>query len=564
MTGLSEDMEKQARLLSSQLVLDDRLVEVAATRTVLAWKGIKKDKKSSEIISFSKTEHVPLCDIIAAHKNHINAESGRSQKNPKRLHQMHPHAFTVSYVRRTRRRRRWRCGDVTFHCTNQGLCEQWIQVINEQLSLFTNRPRSLLVYINPYGGKRRGERVYEQKVAPLLRHACISADVIVTERANHARDHLISQANLNEYDGVVCVGGDGMFSEILHGLIIRTQTDHRVDRDRPDSELVPCSLRVGIIPAGSTDCICFSTVGASDAVTSALHIIVGDSQPMDVGSVHHRDCFLRYSVSLLGYGFYGDVLTDSERNRRLGPARYDLAGVKTFLSHKHYEGTISFLPAENKGTPRDKLRCRSGCGACQHKSSLKDRKQREMSEKTNLDKDGGHGWRVIHGKFIAINAASMSCACPRSPKGLAPSAHLADGTADLILVRRCSHLDFFRHLLRHTTKDDQFDHSFVEVHRVRKFCFQPRVRGPASADHRSGDPVTSCFGATRPCPATGNQGNGHGRWTCDGEILPHAAIRVSVHGQLIRLFARGIEEEQRQQGGRAPEGPCSPRDLEPS
>lgn len=51
---------------------------------------------------------------------------------------------------------------------------------------------------------------------------------------------------------VVCVGGDGMFSEILHGLIIRTQTDHRVDRDRPDSELVPCSLRVGIIPAGGS------------------------------------------------------------------------------------------------------------------------------------------------------------------------------------------------------------------------------------------------------------------------------------------------------------------------
>lgn len=43
---------------------------------------------------------------------------------------------TVSYVRLTRRRW-WRCGDVTFHCTNQGLCEQWIQVINEQLSLFS-------------------------------------------------------------------------------------------------------------------------------------------------------------------------------------------------------------------------------------------------------------------------------------------------------------------------------------------------------------------------------------------------------------------------------------------
>lgn len=65
------------------------------------------------------------------------------------------------------------------------------------------------------------------------------------------------------------------------------------------------------------------------------------------------------------------------------------------------------------------------------------------------------GWQVIRGKFLAINAACMSCACPRSPKGLSPSAHLANGTADLILVRKCSRFDFLRHLLRHTNKDDQ-------------------------------------------------------------------------------------------------------------
>lgn len=53
----------------------------------------------------------------------------------------------------------------------------------------------------------------------------------------------------------------------------------------------------------------------------------GDSQPMDVCSVHHNNTFLRYSVSLLGYGFYGDLLADSETKRWLGPARYDLAGT---------------------------------------------------------------------------------------------------------------------------------------------------------------------------------------------------------------------------------------------
>lgn len=37
-----------------------------------------------------------------------------------------------------------------------------------------------------------------------------------------------------------------------------------------------------------------------------------------------------------------------------------LAGVKTFLSHNFYEGTVSFLPAADEGSPRDKLQCRSG------------------------------------------------------------------------------------------------------------------------------------------------------------------------------------------------------------
>lgn len=41
-----------------------------------------------------------------------------------------------------------------------------------------NRPKSLLVYINPYGGKRRAKCIYEQKVAPLFLRACITTDVI--------------------------------------------------------------------------------------------------------------------------------------------------------------------------------------------------------------------------------------------------------------------------------------------------------------------------------------------------------------------------------------------------
>ncbi|XP_068611575.1 ceramide kinase [Brachionichthys hirsutus] len=560
-------MDNQPRLFSSNLFQAQRQVEAILNCCVLAWKETDTSRTPncgiSSIPVTACSQVVQVCDIVAVRSIKDDDQDGvktrRSQKKAK-CDQLYPHSFTVSYVRRTRRHQ-WCCSDVTFHCTSLGLCELWIQVINEQLSLFTNRPKSLLVFINPYGGKQLGKRIYEQKVAPLFRRACISTDVIVTERANHARDHLRAEADLDKYDGVVCVGGDGMFSEILHGLVTRTQMDNGVDQNQPDAELVPCSLRIGIIPAGSTDCICFATVGSIDPVTSALHIVVGDSQPMDVCSVHHDDVFLRYSVSLLGYGFYGDLLTDSERKRWLGPARYDLSGAKTFLDHNYYEGAVSFLPAENNvGTPRDKLLCRSGCRVCRREPSSKGSEQREMSEELEAsDKEGGHGWSVIHGKFLAINAANMSCACPRSPKGLSPSAHLADGTMDLILVRKCSRLGFLRHLLRHTNKDDQFDHSFVEVHRVRTFHFQPRHHDLVSLEDLS---EKTAFSPLCSLHAACSYSAAHSSWTCDGEILPHADIQVSVQHQLIRLFARGIEEEQQQQ--RTSEDPFAPWTLEKS
>ncbi|XP_037551991.1 ceramide kinase [Nematolebias whitei] len=529
MTGQRDNMDNQPSLLSSKLLLNDRQVEVLLSRASLTWKEIRKGKEGLYSIFGTANSHtVQVCDIVAVHKTEDESDT-ETERRRKKTEQ---HVFTVSFVRKLRPHQK-QCSDVTFHCANQEQCEQWVRATNELLSLLTDRPKSLLVYINPYGGKQRGERIYEQKVAPVFRRAGIFTDVIVTERANHARDHLKTEADLDKYDGVVCVGGDGMFSEILHGLVTRTQTDHNVDQNQTEAELVPCSLRIGIIPAGSTDCVCFATVGTNDPVTSALHIIVGDSQPMDVCSVHHNDVFLRYSVSLLGYGFYGDLQADSERRRWLGPTRYDLSGVKTFLRHNFYEGSISFFPAEDSaGHPRDKLPCRFGCRICQ---DSKDEQNEMSAEKKKSGDDSGGGWRTLNGKFIAVNSASMSCACPRCPKGLSPSAHLADGTTDLILVRKCSRLDFFKHLLRHTNKHDQFDHPFVEVHRVRKFSFQPRCHDFTSPEEPIEHPKTTSFSSAQTSAVS--------CWSCDGELLQQAAIQVSVQHQLIRLFARGIEEQ---------------------
>ena len=60
----------------------------------------------------------------------------------------------------------------------------------------------------------------------------------------------------------------------------------------------------------------------------------GDMQPLDVCCVKRKNEVLRYSVVMAAYGFFGDVMQDSEKLRWMGPKRYDISGFKKFMSNK--------------------------------------------------------------------------------------------------------------------------------------------------------------------------------------------------------------------------------------
>ena len=49
---------------------------------------------------------------------------------------------------------------------------------------------------------------------------------------------------------IISVGGDGMYSEVMNGLVLRTQKDAGVDHNTPEARMQPCDIPIGIIPAG--------------------------------------------------------------------------------------------------------------------------------------------------------------------------------------------------------------------------------------------------------------------------------------------------------------------------
>lgn len=96
--------------------------------------------------------------------------------------------------------------------------------------------------------------IFEKQVEPIFKLTNLNYEVILTERANHAYDVIqeLSEDSWKTIDGIISVGGDGLFNEIMCSGIIRTQNEAGIDiTDLNIDNLVTPHVRFGIIPAGN-------------------------------------------------------------------------------------------------------------------------------------------------------------------------------------------------------------------------------------------------------------------------------------------------------------------------
>jgi ceramide kinase len=108
----------------------------------------------------------------------------------------------------------------------------------------------------------------------------------------------LKENSFDIYDGVICVGGDGTFSEICFSVLLKTAENFNLDINDKDVQLIRPAIRLGVIPAGSTDAVAFGTTGHNDPITSTLQIITGQSISIDITTVR-KICFFSIYLYLI-------------------------------------------------------------------------------------------------------------------------------------------------------------------------------------------------------------------------------------------------------------------------
>ncbi|WVZ74340.1 hypothetical protein U9M48_022538 [Paspalum notatum var. saurae] len=279
------------------------------------------------------------------------------------------------------------------------------------------------------------------------------------------------------------------------------------------------------------------TTGERDPVTSALFIILGRRMSLDIAQVVRWKSSptdevlptVRYAASFAGYGFYGEVIRESENYRWMGPARYDFSGTMVFLKHRSYEAKVAFLETpdthsltasaevdvtgektvrSHQKRPR-KIICRTNCFICKEASTSRQNSEDEITDSSRTIQEN-QKWVWSQGRFLSVGAAVISCRNERAPDGLVADAHLSDGFLHLLLIRDCPLPLYLWHLTQFTKKgSDPLSFKFVEHHKTSAFTF-----------------ISS---------------HDESVWNLDGEIFRACEASVQACKGLVNLFASGPE-----------------------
>ena len=122
------------------------------------------------------------------------------------------------------------------------------------------------------------------------------------------------------------------------------------------------------------------------------------------------------------------------------------------------------------------------------------------------------GWRMWEGEISSLMVVVTSTRSDKSKHGIVPHAHLSDGRLHLVIVRKCSRMQFVRFLLGITRGGVDESLDFVDVKEVEAWRLEPL-----------------------------DQQSQQSAWNVDGELTQTKCMSARCHHGLIEVFGRGPE-----------------------
>ncbi|KAH3814052.1 hypothetical protein DPMN_142530 [Dreissena polymorpha] len=152
----------------------------------------------------------------------------------------------------------------------------------------------------------------------------------VSEQRAHHTEEILAIYDLSSIDGIAVVGGDGLYHEAANGLIRRMAADTGGDVNDPNFWPPEFPVAIAIIPCGTGNGIAREQMGNFDIATAVYAAVLGFRSKKNISRVFSNGKLISYSILLVGYGLWGDIIYTSETRRHWGVMRYpaNLARIK--------------------------------------------------------------------------------------------------------------------------------------------------------------------------------------------------------------------------------------------
>ncbi|OWF48850.1 ceramide kinase-like protein isoform X2 [Mizuhopecten yessoensis] len=286
----------------------------------------------------------------------------------------------------------------------------------------SSKPRRLLVFINPISGRKKGTTVYRKQLSPLFRICGIDVDVVVTKRRRHISS-VLEKYDLSSIDGIVTVGGDGLYSECMDALLRKQHQNSEIELDTATPTM--SDIPVGIIPAGTGNVLVEFLHGNKDIETAVLHIIKGKTSRSNVAGLYENRKLTVFAGLVLGFGLCGEMVRDCEKMRWLGPTRHS-APLKAFFQRR----TIDLEVTSRQGAT------------------------------TSVIEDTIGPNSRLSGPMYSLDMWVPTLV--NGPRKMKPT--FWDSSLSLHAVHKCSFVDHLRHLLKVNSRQTGcFDYDFVKT-----------------------------------------------------------------------------------------------------